>query len=298
MIVTPDGHLSRYFYGVDYAPRDFRLGLVEAPPTRSAAPWISFCCSAITTTPPPASTAPSAMKCCAPPAPLSSCSAASSCSSSCAGSGTAPPPVRPTPGRPGPLEPLHDNSLWATSFLSFRKPPSTNEVDALFAFLVLVAAFFTVVIFAAIFTSPCNTAAARSGSCPARPWEPAARDRLERHSLRHHHDHVRLGRRPVLPRKPPAGQRHPDLRGRQAVDVEAAAHGGQREINELHMPVGRPVKLTMTSRGRDPQLLRPRLPHQGGRGSRPLFHASGSPPPSPASITCSAPNTAAPITRA
>ncbi len=30
MIITPDGHLSKYFYGVEYAPRDLRLGLVEA----------------------------------------------------------------------------------------------------------------------------------------------------------------------------------------------------------------------------------------------------------------------------
>jgi len=30
MVATPDGKLSRYFYGVDYAPRDLRLGLVEA----------------------------------------------------------------------------------------------------------------------------------------------------------------------------------------------------------------------------------------------------------------------------
>ena len=30
MILTPDGKLSKYFYGVDYAPRDVRLGLVEA----------------------------------------------------------------------------------------------------------------------------------------------------------------------------------------------------------------------------------------------------------------------------
>jgi protein SCO1/2 len=30
MILTPDGHLSRYFYGLEYAPRDIRLGLVEA----------------------------------------------------------------------------------------------------------------------------------------------------------------------------------------------------------------------------------------------------------------------------
>ncbi len=30
MIVTPDGRLSKYFYGVEYSPRDVRLGLVEA----------------------------------------------------------------------------------------------------------------------------------------------------------------------------------------------------------------------------------------------------------------------------
>ena len=30
MVLTPDGHISKYFYGVDYAPRDLRLGLVEA----------------------------------------------------------------------------------------------------------------------------------------------------------------------------------------------------------------------------------------------------------------------------
>lgn len=30
MLLTPDGHMSRYFYGVIYPARDFRLGLVEA----------------------------------------------------------------------------------------------------------------------------------------------------------------------------------------------------------------------------------------------------------------------------
>ena len=30
MVATPDGKLSRYFYGVDYAPKDLRLGLIEA----------------------------------------------------------------------------------------------------------------------------------------------------------------------------------------------------------------------------------------------------------------------------
>ncbi len=30
MVLTPEGRLSRYFYGVEYSPRDVRLGLVEA----------------------------------------------------------------------------------------------------------------------------------------------------------------------------------------------------------------------------------------------------------------------------
>lgn len=30
MVLTPEGRLSRYFYGIEYAPRDLRLGLIEA----------------------------------------------------------------------------------------------------------------------------------------------------------------------------------------------------------------------------------------------------------------------------
>jgi protein SCO1/2 len=30
IVVTPEGRLARYFYGIEYAPRDLRLGLVEA----------------------------------------------------------------------------------------------------------------------------------------------------------------------------------------------------------------------------------------------------------------------------
>ena len=30
MVLTPKGHISRYFYGVDFPPKDLRMGLVEA----------------------------------------------------------------------------------------------------------------------------------------------------------------------------------------------------------------------------------------------------------------------------
>jgi protein SCO1 len=38
MILTPEGRVSRYFYGVEYAPRDVRLGLVEASRNKIGGP--------------------------------------------------------------------------------------------------------------------------------------------------------------------------------------------------------------------------------------------------------------------
>jgi protein SCO1 len=38
MVLTPSGRLSRYFYGIEYAPRDLRLGLVEASENKIGSP--------------------------------------------------------------------------------------------------------------------------------------------------------------------------------------------------------------------------------------------------------------------
>ena len=38
MIATPEGKLARYFYGIDYPPKDLRLGLVEASANKIATP--------------------------------------------------------------------------------------------------------------------------------------------------------------------------------------------------------------------------------------------------------------------
>jgi len=37
-VLTPDGRLSRYFFGIEYAPRDLRLGLVEASNRKIGSP--------------------------------------------------------------------------------------------------------------------------------------------------------------------------------------------------------------------------------------------------------------------
>src|SRR5947209_5882899 len=38
MVLTPEGKISRYFYGVEYAPKDLRLGLVEASNNKIGSP--------------------------------------------------------------------------------------------------------------------------------------------------------------------------------------------------------------------------------------------------------------------
>jgi protein SCO1/2 len=38
MLVTPQGRLSKYFYGIEYAPKDVRLGLIEAAQNKIGTP--------------------------------------------------------------------------------------------------------------------------------------------------------------------------------------------------------------------------------------------------------------------
>ena len=59
--------------------------------------------------------------------------------------------------------------------------------------------------------------------------------------------HVRLGHEALLHALSATGRRHADLCRRQAMDVEVPASRGVREINELHVPVGQNVRLTMHS---------------------------------------------------
>jgi len=38
MVMTPDGKIARYFYGIEYSPKDVRLGLVEASASKIGSP--------------------------------------------------------------------------------------------------------------------------------------------------------------------------------------------------------------------------------------------------------------------
>jgi protein SCO1/2 len=37
-VITPQGRITRYFYGIEYSPRDLRLGLVEASNNKIGSP--------------------------------------------------------------------------------------------------------------------------------------------------------------------------------------------------------------------------------------------------------------------
>ncbi len=38
MVITPEGRVSKYFYGIEYAPKDVRLGLIEAAKNKIGTP--------------------------------------------------------------------------------------------------------------------------------------------------------------------------------------------------------------------------------------------------------------------
>src|SRR6185436_7652204 len=41
-VATPEGKLARYFYGIEYAPRDLRLGLIEAADNKIGSPVVQL----------------------------------------------------------------------------------------------------------------------------------------------------------------------------------------------------------------------------------------------------------------
>ena len=129
-----------------------------------------------------------------------------------------------------------------------RASTIANEVDALYFFLVGLLVVMSVLIatlvvsFAIRFRRRHAGRSRRAGSRRA-----DARARMDRHAVHHRDGDLLLGREGLLRDGQPAAGNAEHLRRRQAVDVEGAAPTGQREINQLHVPVGRPVKLIMTS---------------------------------------------------
>ena len=116
---------------------------------------------------------------------------------------------------------------------------------------------------------------------PSPPWRrsrrsdprlPGAGAPLDHHSARHLHGDVRVGRAGVLPHDAAAEGGDGDLRRRQAVDVEGAAHG-RRQRDQRAARADRASREAGDGlRGRHPQLLHSGFPREGRRHPWTLQH--------------------------
>ncbi len=182
LVLTPHGRIARYFYGVTYPARDFRLGLVEASEGKIRTPTD------------------------------------------------------------------HETLMQGISFQPEQASSIARSVDHLYFFITAVTLFFTIVIFSTIFyfmlkyrrRSPDERPKAIEGSLPlevlwtAIPTLIVAAIFVWGSSLYFQNS------------EPPPGAMEIFVTGKQFM-WKAEHPEGQREINELHVPLGRPVKLTMTS---------------------------------------------------
>ena len=169
------------------------------------------------------------------------------------------------------------------------------EVDHLLYFLLAVAVFFTVLIFAAIFVLRDPVPAALGAGAAARAAHGGMALEIVWRVIPFGLTMVMFtwGASIFFRESRPPDERDADLRGRQAVDVEGAAHGGAARDQRAARPDGPAGQADHDVRRRDPQLLRAGVPHQAGRGAGPLSASCGSSRPSPASIICSARSIAA-----
>ena len=158
-------------------------------------------------------------------------------------------------------------------FAPERASSVAGEVDALFLFILGITALFAVGVWIALLylrhPLPATLGRRSPGGDPrlARP-----RAHLDHHSARHHGGHVRVGGEGLLPHEPAARRRDDGERRGQALDVEAAAPDRPaRDQRAARAPRPRGEARDHV-RGHHPQLLRPRVPHQEGRGPRPLQH--------------------------
>ena len=121
------------------------------------------------------------------------------------------------------------------------------KVDALYFYLSGVTLFFTLLISAVLIFLSFVTAAARRMRFRARRRLTQARNALDGDSLRHRDDDVWLGCERLF--RPVQATRECDrgLRVGKQWMWKLQHATGQREINELHVPVGRKVKLIMTT---------------------------------------------------
>jgi hypothetical protein len=282
VVATPDGKLSRYFFGIEYAPRDIKFALMESSAGRigSLVDQVMLYCYHYD---PTTGSYVRGMKAVRLGGAFTLLALG----------------VRGCGASARTRAPGTDICSFGIPLFPEQASTFARDVDALYLFIIAVSAFFALAVIGGgggLRHQVYRRGTPRGGGAHRGQPAPGA-------AVEHHPDHdldgdVRVGRLEVFytVRTPPAEALQIYAVGKQWM-WKFQHLEGQREINELHVPVGRPVKVTMTSEDVHPQPVLPVVPHQDGRHSRPLHAAVVRGHEAWASTTSSAPSTAAPTTR-
>ena len=140
------------------------------------------------------------------------------------------------------------NDVHEFSILPGEASAQAAQVDGIYFFMLAVTAFFSLLIASLLVSLRHQVSPPARGRGRRRdPRLARARAAVDDHPVLHHDGDVRLGREGLLRHVPAArGAMEIYVVGKQWM-WKAQHMDGQREINELHVPVGRPVKLTMGS---------------------------------------------------
>ena len=285
MLVTPEGRIARYFFGVEFAPRDLRLALVEASDERIGTlvdALLLFCFHYDPATGRYSRLALDAVRAGGAPDARSRSSPRSA--GGCGRDAPSGGPSHDERSRSCPSRRRRSRRR------STRSSTSCSCVSFFFAFLI---AGLIVVLHGRL-----PPPSGRATTIRTRTARSALEGALDGHPVRDRHGHLLLGRVSLYAtiRRPP-DDALADQRRRQAVDVEAPAPGGPARDQRAARADRTAGEADDDVRGRDPQLLRARVPHQAGRRARAATRPRGSRRRSRAATTSSAPSTAARCTR-
>ena len=239
MVLTPEGRVSRYFFGIEYAPRDLRLALVEASRGKigtMADAMMLFCYHY---DPKQGRYSVAALNLVRLGGVLTVRVARSL-------HPPGPPPREPRVSRRGRLI----GRSMATDFPLFPEQASTTaaQVDALFFFLLAVTVFFSVLIAGLVIFFGIRYRRRAGDRLPEAPPHALA--------LEITWSVIPLAIAMVVfvwgasvyfhISRPPDDAMNVLVTGKRWM-WKLQHLNGRREINELHVPVGRAVRLTMTS---------------------------------------------------
>ncbi len=286
-VATPDGRLARYFYGIEYAPRDLRLGLVEASAGRIGTPVDQILLYCFHYDPKSGKYGavdhehrPARRRC------RRSSLIAAVDRARCRAAARAPcgPPRRAEAAADAVL-PGAGLHLRAARRRALRLPDRRHGV---------------------LLASDRYARRLLRDQVPPQLADESPTDVHESGALEIVWTIIPFGivlvmfvwgAQRLLPDHAAAGRRARDLRHRQAVDVEVPALRRPPGDERAARPGGPAGAADDGLRGRHPQLLRAGLPLQAGRRARAASRRPGSRRRSPASTTSSAPSSAARGTR-